>query len=75
MLLGIKDAAGFSSNADEIKVAYMHFESTVVEPKRKKILSTFGYILKLHGLNVGLTVEPKKIVIKDTTVNDETNQL
>ena len=76
LLLGIKDAAGFSSNADEIKVAYMHFESTVVEPKRKKVLSTFGYILKLYGLNVGLTVEPKKIIIEDTTVNEsETNEL
>lgn len=76
LLLGIKDANGFSSNSDEIKVAYMHFESTVIEPKRKKILSSFGYILKLHGLNVGLTVSPKKIVIEDTTVNEsETNTL
>ena len=76
LLLGIRDANGFSSNADEIKVAYMHFESTVIEPKRKKVLSSFGYILKLHGLNVGLTVAPKKIVIEDTTVNEsETNEL
>lgn len=76
LLLGIRDANGFSSNADEIKVAYMHFESTVIEPKRKKVLSSFGYILKLHGLNVGLTVSPKKIVIADTTVNEsETNEL
>lgn len=76
LLLGIKDANGFSSTADEIRVAYMHFESTVIEPKRKKILSSLGYILKLHGLNVGLTVQPKKIVIEDTTVNEsETNSL
>lgn len=76
LLLGIKDAAGFSSNADEIKTSYMHFESTVIEPKRKKVLSTFGYILKLYGFNIGLTVEPKKIVIEDTTVNEnETNEL
>jgi hypothetical protein len=76
LLLGIKDAAGFSSNADEIKVAYMHFESTVIEPKRKKILSSFGYILKLHGYNVGLTVSPNKIIVEDTTVNEtETNIL
>ena len=75
LLLGIKDAAGFSSNADEIKVAYTHFESTVVEPKRKKILSTYGYILKLSGYNVALTVAPKQIIIEDTTVNEiETNQ-
>ena len=56
--------------ADEIKVAYTHFEATVVEPKRKKILSTFGYILKFFGLNVSLTVEPKSLVIEETIVND-----
>ena len=54
LLLGIKDAAGFSSNADEIRVAYAHFEGTVIEPKRKKILSTLGYILKLAGWNVSI---------------------
>lgn len=74
LLLGIKDAAGFSNNADEIKVAYAHFESTVVAPKRKKILTSFGYLLKLSGYNISLTVAPKEIVIEDTIVNEsETN--
>jgi len=74
LLLGIKDAAGFSSNADEIKTSYAHFESTVCAPKRKKILVPYGYILKLAGWNVSLTVEPKRIVVQDTTVNEtETN--
>ena len=72
LLLGIKDASGFSSNAEEIRTAYAHFESTVVEPKRKKILSAYGWVLKLAGWNVSLTVEPKRIIIEDTTVN-ETN--
>jgi hypothetical protein len=76
LLLGIKDAAGFSSNADEMRVAYAHFESTVCAPKRKKILTPYGYILKLAGWNVSLTVEPKKIIIEDTTVNEtETNTI
>lgn len=70
LLLGVANATGFSSNADEIKVAYTHFESTVVEPKRKKILSTFGYILRFFGMNVSLTVEPKTLVIEETVVND-----
>lgn len=70
LLLGVQTGTGFSSNADEIKVAYMHFESTVIEPKRKKVLSSFGYILKLHGLNVSMTVKPKSIIIEDTTVNE-----
>jgi len=70
MLLGISTGSGFSSNADEIKVSYAHFESTVCAPKRKKILTSYGYILKLAGYNVSLTVQPKRIVVEDTTVNE-----
>ena len=62
LLLGIKDSAGFSSNAEEIKVAYAHFEGVVVEPKRKKILSGFGYMLRLAGYNIALNVEPNRLV-------------
>ncbi len=74
MLLGVKDASGFSSNADEIKVAYAHFISTVIEPKRKKILSTYGYILKFYGYNIKLEVAPKQIVMETTTVNETNTQ-
>ena len=62
LLLGIKDSAGFSSNAEEIRVSYAHFEGTVVEPKRKKITNSFGYILKLAGYNVNIQVIPNRIV-------------
>ena len=62
LLLGIKDANGFSSNAEEILIAYSHFMNTVVEPKRKKILSTYAFLLKLHGLNVTVEVESKQII-------------
>lgn len=65
LLLGIKDSAGFSSNADEIMIAYSHFMNTVVEPKRKKILSTYAYLLKQFGLNVTVEVRSKQII--DTT--------
>ena len=70
-LLGVSTGTGFSSVADEIKVAYAHFESTVCATKRKKILTPYGYILKLAGYNVSLTVEPKRIIVEDTTVNEE----
>ena len=62
LLLGIKDSSGFSNNAEEIKVAYAHFEGTVIEPKRKKILSGFGYMLRLAGYNIKIKVEPNKLV-------------
>jgi len=55
-----------SSNAEEIKVAYAHFEGTVVEPKRKKIMSGFGYMLKLAGYNVALKVRPNKLVNEES---------
>ena len=62
LLLGIKDSAGFSNNSEEIKVAYAHFEGTVITPKRKKIISGFGYMLKLAGFNVAIKIKPNKLV-------------
>lgn len=71
LLLGVQTGSGFSSNAEEILVSYKHFESTVVAPKRKKILKSFGYVLKLAGFNVSITVAPKSIIVmEETTVNE-----
>ena len=67
--MGIKDSTGFSSNAEEIKVAYAHFEGTVVEPKRKKIISGFGYMLRLAGYNVGIKIRPNKLVNEEEVVD------
>ena len=62
LLLGIKDSAGFSSNAEEIRVAWAHFEGTVIEPKRKKIMSGFGYMLTLAGFNIAFKVIPNRLI-------------
>jgi hypothetical protein len=64
LLLGLHDSvsSGFSSNSEEIKVAYAHFEGTVITPKRKKILSGFGYMLRLAGFNIALKVAPNTLV-------------
>jgi len=62
LLLGIRDSSGFSSNAEEIKVSYMHFEGTVIEPKRRKITTSFGYILRLAGYNVNIEVIPNRLI-------------
>ena len=69
-LLGISKGSGFSSVADEIRVAYAHFEGTVIEPKRKKILSTFGYILKLSGFNTSMEVQPSEIIVEETKIEE-----
>ena len=71
LLLGIKDASGFSNNADEIAVAYAHFEGTVIEPKRKKILSSFGYILKLAGYNVKMQIIPNRILNMNEVIDEQ----
>ena len=68
LLLGIRDASGFSSNADEIKVAYNHFQGTVIEPKQQTILKSFGWPLKFAGFNVKLEVKPNEIL---PTVEEE----
>ena len=65
LLLGIKDSSGFSNNSEEIKVAYAHFEGTVITPKRKKIISGFGYMLRLAGFNVGIKIKPNKLVSEE----------
>ena len=62
-LLGVVDASGFSSNADEIITAYSHFMNTVVRPKQTKVINTYGYLLNLYGLNVTLAVEPVPMII------------
>jgi hypothetical protein len=74
-LLGIAHGTGFSSVADEILVAYSHFEGTVIQPKRKKITSSFGYILKLAGYNININVIPNRIIeeIKEDILIEDTN--
>ena len=62
LLLGIKDAAGFSNNADEIRVAYNHFMGTVIEPIQEDVLKPFNQVLRFHGLNVDLQVIPNEIL-------------
>ena len=71
LLLGIRDSSGFSSNAEEIRVSYMHFEGTVIEPKRKKITSSFGYMLKLAGYNVNIKVIPNRLIEDEAAGNPD----
>lgn len=62
LLLGIKDSAGFSSNAEEIRVSFNHFLGTVIIPDQKKLLKSFGKIVRQSGLNVELKIKQADIV-------------
>ena len=69
LLLGIKDASGFSSNADEINTSFAHFLGTVVIPDQEKLLKAFGKIVRASGLNVKLEIEQSTILYTEDTVD------
>ena len=62
LLVGIKDASGFSNNADEIQTAYNHFMGTVIRPDQKKLVKSFNKIINLTGKTVKLEIEPANIL-------------
>lgn len=82
LLLGIKDASGFSNNADEINTAYNHFMGTVIRPDQKKLVKSFNKIINQTGRTVKLEIEPSKIlytveqdgVTQDVEPNQNTEQ-
>ena len=63
-LIGIyDDSSGFSSNADEIAVGYMHFTSTVIKPIQKAMLKVFNQLLYDKGItDKELRIVPNRIV-------------
>jgi len=76
LLLGIKDASGFSNNADEIQTSFNHFLGTVIMPDQKKLVKSFSKMLYYFGLNVNLQIEQSQILYTmptDTMTVDETN--
>ncbi len=70
-LIGISDANGFSNNADEIKVAYSHFYSTVIEPIQEHLEKTLGMIAKNMGFNIKFNIIPSKLDFSDTITGSE----
>ena len=70
-LIGISDASGFSNNADEIKVAYTHFYSTVIEPIQAHLIKTMQPIVRGFGMNVKLEIEPTVMDFNDTIEGNE----
>ena len=72
-LIGISDANGFSNNADEIKVAYSHFYSTVIEPIQQHLEKSLGMIAKNMGFNINFNIIPSKLDFSDTIQGNEDN--
>ena len=57
MLVGIKEANGFSSNADEIKVGFEELMLNVIKPKQEIILDGLMEIFAVNGITLDLQFE------------------
>lgn len=77
MLVGVKDASGFSSNADEIKVGFEELMINVIKPKQEIILDGLMEIFAVNGFALDLQFESlraedvaEEIVGTDTVSSD-----
>ena len=77
MLVGVKDAAGFSSNADEIKVGFEELMINVIKPKQEIILDGLMEIFAVNAIGLYLQFESLRaedvvegIVGTDAIAND-----
>ena len=57
MLVGVKEASGFSSNAEEIKVGFAELMINVITPKQEIILDDLMNICKVNGITTELEFE------------------
>jgi hypothetical protein len=57
MLVGIKEASGFSSTADEIKVGFEELMINVIKPKQEVILDSLMEIFAVNGITLQLDFE------------------
>ena len=74
MLVGVKEASGFSSNADEIKVGFEELMINVIRPKQEIILDGLMEIFAVNGLTLDLQFESlrsEEPVIIETTETTE----
>ena len=74
MLLGIKDASGFSSNADEIKNASILMDNTVIRPFQELLIKCFDKLLAFNDIALKLyfiTLQPLEFTEVDTDIQDK----
>ena len=77
MLLGIKDQTGLGNNADELKVASVLMDNTVIRPFQELLLDAFDKILAFNEVTLNLyfkTLQPLEFVEIDTTIDSETRE-
>jgi len=57
LLLGISTNTGFGSNADELKIASLLFESLVINPFRQLLIDSFDQVLAFNKITLKLEFE------------------
>ena len=58
LLFGIHTASGFSSNADELKTAFVLFDNNVIIPNQEQFCDGIDKILAYNGVSLDLTFKP-----------------
>ena len=58
LLFGIPSASGFSSNADELKTAFVLFDNNVIIPNQEQFCDGIDKILAYNGVSLDLTFKP-----------------
>ena len=58
LLFGIHTASGFSSNADELKTAFVLFDNNVIIPNQEQFCDGIDKILGYNGISLDLTFKP-----------------
>jgi len=65
MLLGIKDSSGLGSNADEIKMASLLFQNTVIRSVQEMIIDAMDELLSFNEISLNLyfkTLQPLEFI-------------
>jgi hypothetical protein len=80
LLFGIPSANGFSSNADELKNAFVLFDNMIIRPFQENLCDMFDEILAFNGISLDLyfkTLQPLEFtdlspVMNSTSMEQET---
>lgn len=73
LLLGLyhEGGSGLGSNKEEIEVSYESFKNTVLRPDIKALLKPMDKLMKYHGYNTKLYIEPLKLFPEGENVIDD----
>jgi len=71
LIVGVKESSGFSSNADELKVAFEELMINVIVPKQESILDAFMEIIAVNNVSINLEFESLRsepVIVTPTTL-------